>query len=254
VLPVWAWIAVVLLALGAIGAATKKDPKSMPGEGSAVVTTRASATTTTATSAEPAPVEEAVTTTEQLTTSTTSTTLPPTTTTVAPQAYQGHDDDVVDVGTGNTRIVLHATHDGGRNFIVNALDSNLQLAGGAVNEIGAFDGTVIVNEFGSPNDVRYLQVNADGNWTLELLDISAVPVVGDTFSGAGKQVVLYNGGGGIFSLTHDGTRNFLVNAITADDHKGVVNEIGPYTGRTPLPAGPAIIAVNADGNWTFTKT
>ena len=31
----------------------------------------------------------------------------------------------------------------------------------------------------------------------------------------------------------------------------LVNEIGAYTGTVPLSAGPSVITVSADGNWTF---
>jgi hypothetical protein len=183
----------------------------------------------------------------------TTTTLPPTTTLAPPQVYQGKGDDVVDIGPGNTRIILHATHDGRSNFIVHALDSSLNTVDGLVNEIGAFNGVMFLNESGSAQDVRYLEVQADGNWLLELVDVSALPVVGDSFTGVGQQIVVYNGAGGIFHVTHDGQSNFIVHVITRDNADGIINEIGPYDGRQAMPAGPAFVAVRADGNWTFTK-
>jgi hypothetical protein len=183
----------------------------------------------------------------------TTTTVPPTTLPPAPQLFQGRGDDVVDIGPANTRIILHATHDGRRNFIVHALDQNLGDLDGVVNEIGVFDGTVLVNEYGAAEDVRYLEVHADGNWTLELLDITALPIVGDVFAGAGQQIVFYQGSGGVFHATHDGERNFIVHVITSDGGDGVINEIGPYDGRVAFPPGPALVTILADGNWTFTK-
>ena len=106
-------------------------------------------------------------------------------------------------------------------------------------------------------DGRYLQVSADGNWSLQLIDASTLPVVGDTFNGAGDSVVRYNGTGGIFTMTHDGQSNFQVvlhDVTTGEATAFVINEIGVYSGRNPLTAGPVLISVVADGNWTFAKS
>jgi hypothetical protein len=171
--------------------------------------------------------------------------------------FTGKGDDVVDIGTGNDRIVVHAIHTGKRNFIVDALDSNLQSVGvGLVNEIGNFDGTVVMQLFSSsPADVRYLKVQADGAWSLELLDIRQLATVGETFNGHGSTVVVYTGTGGIFTIAHNGSRNFIVSVTTSDGNSdgSLINEIGTYNGRQPIPAGPALIEILADGDWTFVK-
>ncbi len=151
--------------------------------------------------------------------------------------FNGTGDDVVDIGPGNTRFVLQATHDGESNFQVELLDAALQPIDFPFNEIGAFSGTVVMNS----TDGRYLQVSADGNWSLQLIDASTLPVVGDTFNGAGDSVVRYNGAGGIFTMTHDGESNFQVvlhDVTTGEATAFVVNEIGVYSGRNPLTAGP----------------
>jgi hypothetical protein len=263
-LPVWAWLTIlaVIIAAGAAGGGGKKEddaagieptsavsePARTDEETTADETTEPAATSPATT--EPA-TTDAPTTTAQPTTSTsstTTTTLPP-----APLVFTGAGDDVVDIGAGNTALFVIASHDGQSNFIVHSLDEDLQDVDGVVNEIGTFAGTVPLSTFGSVADVRYLEVQADGNWSLELIGIARLPVVNDpSFAGAGKQVVLYMGGGGIFTITHDGTSNFIVHVTTADGVDGLINEIGPYSGRKPVPAGAAIIEVNADGNWSFT--
>jgi len=103
---------------------------------------------------------------------------------------------------------------------------------------------------------QFLQVTADGNWTLQLLDVASVPVVGDSFNGKGKSVVLYDGPAAVFAITHDGESNFQVtlgDTKTGELTDVVVNEIGPYSGRNPISVGPVLIEVAADGNWTFTR-
>jgi hypothetical protein len=270
-IPVWVWLVMIVVGIGAVGAITgdKSKEKDADIATTAPAVETAEPTSPALTTAPATPTSEASTiapttvprTTLAATTSTrpvttTSSTTPPTTdvaTTAAPQQYQGRGDDVVDVGA-NTRYVLHAVHDGRRNFIVEALDSDLQTIDYPVNEIGPFDGVVLVNASGDAGDVHYLKVQADGNWTLELLDVTALSTVGDAFDGTGDQVVLYQGTGGVFALTHDGERNFIVLSITGSDANYLVNEIGAYDGRVPIPGGPALIAVTADGHWTFAKS
>ena len=70
-------------------------------------------------------------------------------------------------------------------------------------------------------------------------------------------VVKYDGPAAVFSITHDGQSNFQVTLCDPSNGEATafpVNEIGPYTGRNPISAGPTIIEVIADGNWTFTKS
>jgi len=157
---------------------------------------------------------------------------------------------VVDIGEGNKRLFVTATHEGRGNFIVHALDKDTQDLEGVVNEIGTYSGTSALVTFSEPDDVRYLQVKADGNWTLELVDVRSLQKVGNPFSGSGTTVLIYDGPGGIFTITHDGESNFIVH-VTGD---GLINEIGAYSGRVPMPAGPSVIEITADGNWTFTKS
>ena len=91
---------------------------------------------------------------------------------------------------------------------------------------------------------------------MQLLDVGSVPVVGDTFSGTGMSVVKYDGPASVFAITHDGQSNFQVTLCDPSNGEATafpVNEIGPYTGRNPISAGPTLIEVTADGNWTFTK-
>ena len=82
-------------------------------------------------------------------------------------------------------------------------------------------------------------------------------------SGTGDSVLTCTLGAGnkIISLTHSGSRNFIVRVH--DDKgrsEGLVNEIGNYSGTVfvrfghdtfQLKPGPCIIEINADGAWTI---
>lgn len=66
--------------------------------------------------------------------------------------------------------------------------------------------------------------------------------------------MLYAGPAGHPAATHDGSANIVVQEETNKIGSSglLINEIGPYSGTVPLSAGPAVITVQADGNWTMT--
>ena len=265
-LPVWVWLAILallILAIVAAAASNSADETETTGATTtsavAPVDTSAAETTTvvetTAVETTIAETTVAETTAATTTTAAPTTTIAATTTTIppAPIVFNGSGNDVVDIGAENTRFVLQASHDGTSNFQVELLDTALQPIDFPVNAIGPYTGTVVM----SITNGRYLQVTADGNWSLQLIDASTLPVAGDTFNGAGDSVVLYNGTSGIFQITHDGQSNFQVvlhDVTTGAPTAFVVNEIGNYTGRNPIASGPVLVAVVADGNWTFAKS
>ena len=269
-LPVWAWLLIAVLLIGAgIAIAANNDSDgessatapvtetSIAGE-TTLATTTTPATTSAATLPATAPATEPTTTAAATTTTaapTTTTTTPPTTTLPPePIVFNGTGNDVVDLGAGNTRFILRASHDGQSNFQVELLDQGLQPLDFPFNEIGPVTDATVVMDISSGG--QFLQVTADGNWTLQLLDVASVPVVGDSFNGKGKSVVLYDGPAAVFAITHDGESNFQVtlgDTKTGELTDVVVNEIGPYSGRNPISVGPVLIEVAADGNWTFTR-
>jgi hypothetical protein len=269
-LPVWAWLLIAVLLIGAgiaiaannasdgESSATPPDTETSIAGETTLATTTTPATTSAATLPATAPATEPTTTAAATTTTaapTTTTTTPPTTTLPPePIVFNGTGNDVVDLGAGNTRFILRASHDGQSNFQVELLDQGLQPLDFPFNEIGPVTDATVVMDISSGG--QFLQVTADGNWTLQLLDVASVPVVGDSFNGKGKSVVLYDGPAAVFAITHDGESNFQVtlgDTKTGELTDVVVNEIGPYSGRNPISVGPVLIEVAADGNWTFTR-
>ena len=142
---------------------------------------------------------------------------------------------------------LYATHTGRSNFIVVGY-KNGERTDGYVNVIGAYEGTVLIDS------ADQLQIKADGPWRVELRPLFSQPQLVTHAEGHGDQVLVYLGSRGVLALTHDGTSNFIVHSITSRGSNGLVNEIGPYTGKVPLAAGPGFIEVLADGNWTLDIT
>lgn len=171
--------------------------------------------------------------------------------TFSPVTQTGTGDSLVTIPVGATAGIVTATHDGGSNFSISVLDtSNASTGQLLVNTIGAYAGTTAYgfNSFG--NGVT-LQISADGNWSLTIAPLSAAPSL--VASGAGDGVFLYDGSAGKLTATHDGSSNFAVTEETgkAFNFGLLVNEIGAYTGTVPLSAGPSVITVSADANWTL---
>lgn len=167
--------------------------------------------------------------------------------------FEGTGDDVVTLPAGVTYAVLEATHNGSRNFIVQSLDPANEMAELLVNTIGGYDGVVALgfSVFGDPADK--LQIQADGNWAITLSPISSASPLPS--SGSGDGVFLYEGTAPVWNLSHDGSRNFIVVEHSSDAFSMglLVNEIGAYEGTVTGSAGPSVIVIQADGNWTIAQ-
>ena len=250
----WAITIAVFFVLAVIGAVSSKK-KSTTTASKPAATTVSSATRNTMTVVSTVPKTTTLpsttttlppTTTTTLAPTTTSTLSPTTTTLPAPTVYDGRGDDVIDIAYpgGASAAALFASYQSQSNFIVTGL-KNGERTGGLVNEIGNYEGTVLVDT------ANQLQIKASGPWHIELQPLLSVPSFDKHAEGHGDQVLVYTGARGILAAAHDGTSNFIVRAITTNGNNGLVNEIGTYTGRVPLTAGPAVITIHADGNWTL---
>lgn len=166
----------------------------------------------------------------------------------------GSGDSLITLPAGIPAAVVVATHDGSRNFVVNVLDQDNSPTGDLlVNTIGSYSGVTAYGLGGSfGGEPTRLEINADGNWTINIQPISSLDTIAET--GTGDAVGSYVGGAGALAATHSGERNFVVQQYTnqAFSFGLLINEIGSYSGTVPLSAGPSVITVQADGNWTLT--
>lgn len=171
--------------------------------------------------------------------------------TFEPVTHTGTGDNLVSLPAGATVGIVTATHDGARNFIINALDATNGSTGDLlVNTIGAYSGTSAFG-FNAMSDATTLEVNADGNWSIVISPVSAAPAF--AASGTGDAVHLFDGDAGKLTATHAGERNFIVMEETGEAFSmGIlVNDIGVYSGTVPLSAGPSVLVIRADGAWTL---
>lgn len=172
--------------------------------------------------------------------------------TFAPVTQSGVGDGLITLPADAKAGIVAATYQGADNFSISVLDATNQSTGQLlVNTIGTYSGTTAYG-FNALSKGVTLQVSGSGNWTVTISPVSAAPAL--AASGSGDAVFLYGGPAARLTATHDGSENFAVLEETGEAfHYGLlINEIGPYSGTVPLSAGPAVVCVTADGNWTMT--
>ena len=173
-----------------------------------------------------------------------------------PQSFSGTGSEVVILEPlGEDFFFATVTHDGSRNVALWSVDANGQDLDLMVNTVGAYEGQVALNFREDPAAIR---VEADGEWTIELVPLSEAPRWGgaSAYEGSGDSIVIVDGvadGLTPVTLTHDGERNFAIWAWGESYPDLIVNDIGAYDGTTLLPDGSVALQVNADGNWSIAK-
>lgn len=205
--------------------------------------------------AEPAAADETTTTTERTTTSeeTTTTEAPTTTTTTVPEPviYEGSGTQVLEIELPDPSQAYIATisHQGSRNFAVWELDEGLEQVDLRVNEIGAYEGTVLVNLTEGVTTTA-LEIEADGTWRVEIKDPSTAPAFGDRIEGTGDDVVIYTGDTQVMALAHQGDSNFVIRLYGEDgDTELLANEVGVYEATVPMR--PGVLEITANGPWSI---
>jgi hypothetical protein len=165
----------------------------------------------------------------------------------APKIYDGRGNKTIKVALpGDGPVLMYLTHTGKRSFIVNGLDAKGKQLFNAVNNIGAFTGSVIVD------DVSSLQITADGVWHVELRSILSARQFANTVAGTGPEVLIYTGVAGTATMLHEGTKVFHVELRTSAGNSELAKANGAFEGTAPMPAGFAIVAIMADGAWNVT--
>ena len=175
-------------------------------------------------------------------------------TTPEPEAttYKGTGTKVVKIAKPEDGPVLATfTHDGGSNFAVWSLDSDLEQIDLLVNTIGRFSGTTLLDRYDGESTAR-IEVEADGAWTIKLQPLSAARQFTDKAQGEGPDVLIYQGSAGVATLKNQGESNFAVWFFSTDSSDLAANEIGNYTGEAVIPAGPTAVQVESEGKWSIT--
>ena len=148
--------------------------------------------------------------------------------------------------------IIKLTHTGRRNFIVKAYNAEGDESY-LVNEIGRYAGSRVL--YGDSSS--FLEIDADGEWTAEIVPIGLEASAADGLSGTGDLVsglFMPNQEGPIpFNFTHNGDSNFIVQVTCQGGMDYAQNEIGAVDGSAivKFSEGPCLWDVQADGDWTI---
>ncbi|RKN44967.1 TerD family protein [Streptomyces hoynatensis] len=101
-----------------------------------------------------------------------------------------------------------------------------------------------------------LRVEADTPWTARVLPVGRARRLTHALDGAGPELLVYEGPGGVLSFQHRGESNVTLHHIVKstdpdwphDEQELLVNEIGHLDVLAPVP-GPGLLRVETDGPW-----
>ena len=149
--------------------------------------------------------------------------------------------------------VLTINYYGDGNFSVVSYENGDDYDDLLVNEIGNYSGRVLIDHGGKFD----LEINADGEWTIETSGLSVDDST--SFSGTGDCVTgITTHSGGNWEITNDGDSNFAViqYGVKSGYMDLMVNEIGYYQGTVKSEKAQndnIFFEVNSDGNWTIKR-
>lgn len=168
------------------------------------------------------------------------------------RAFYGSGDKVVDLGIGIPYGQLRVRMRANGFHAIDALDAGRELVDQPLNFVGTYGGTTVLAP-GPDTPARYLQIETDGAWTIEVRDLTSAPVLTGSANGTGDTVYLYDGRARTFDATYDGRDLFGVLELSEDGWKMPINhQTGtPYSGSSSLRDGPSVISVLADARWTL---
>jgi hypothetical protein len=187
------------------------------------------------------------------------TTPPPTTapanTVPAPGAtvFDGSGNFVIELaGIDVAGTIVAVTHSGSEAFELSALDGELNQLELIESVVGEVSGTYPLG-FAAQSLPSYLRIDADGAWHIEVRPVDAARVwEAESVSGNGPDVLRFGAGPSVLDYTSSGASNFVVEYHRDPGYDLLVNEIAPVTGSTTMAAGPGVVVVDAQGEWTLT--
>lgn len=140
-----------------------------------------------------------------------------------------------------------------RHFAVKTYDAEGNYSELLVNTTEPYSGIT----FDESCAVSVIEVKASGAWTIEVADLITIDQVaaGETYSGSGDMLFWIPDHGKTATITGNaGAHHFAVksydNYVYYDDL--LVNTTEPYDGKVMLGSDALMIAVTAQGDWTFT--
>ena len=154
--------------------------------------------------------------------------------------------------------ILELSNTGSSNFIVKSYDQFGNDIDLLVNEIGSYQGKMLIGMMLDEEPVSRFEIQSSGSWNLIIYPFSidymdALEVPG-RYEGKGDSVVVLIGEPDIVTFTTTERDNFIVYAYTNERRELLLNEIGPYSGEKVLPNGVMVLNVFINGVWSMEIT
>jgi hypothetical protein len=175
--------------------------------------------------------------------------------TATPAVLQGKGDEKVDLERGNEPSIAHVTHSGSGHFSVKNYNPEGKRIDLLVNTTGSYDGVVPIDFMAGEHTVQF-RVEADGEWTIEILDLMAARAkdIPGMIGGSGDEVVVINGGSPhVATVRATGSGNFALWSY-GNSYDLVVNERAPYQGSVTLDPHNFFLVISADAPWSLSIT
>ncbi|WP_327113055.1 TerD family protein [Streptomyces sp. NBC_01341] len=180
----------------------------------------------------------------------------------APVVRRGRGGDVVTVHEpiGRGPVVVEAWHEGDGYFATHTLDArNREDELLFDTTVPGFRGRVLIHH--TAEHALRLRVEADDAWTLVVQPVSAARHLTDGVQGNGPEVLVYHGTAADVDAAHFGDEDdggsFAVRCVVPARNPGpdigdpLINGIGTVRRTVPIPDGPLLLRVEADGPWSL---
>lgn len=166
--------------------------------------------------------------------------------------YTGSGDDVLTIAPPDDQIwLLYARgNSAGQYFAVKGYDDDMNSTELFVNTASPYDGTTI----DYTQRTTTLQVEASGDWTIEIRSVYTAPIIapGESMSGTGDEVVLLAGWPQTAHITGNaGATYFGVKTCGTISNELLVNTDDPYDGTVLMKGDPYLMAIRAADDWTI---
>lgn len=176
-----------------------------------------------------------------------------------PVIFEGSGDKIISLDSPLTEPrILEISNSGSSNFVVKSYDEYGNYIDLLVNEIGKYQGKLLVGVLAREEPVSRFEITSSGNWMLtvypfsiDYMDVVEIPGI---YKGQGDSVVVIIGEPDIATFTTTEKDNFVVWAFTNNGRDLLLNEIGPYSGEKIMPSDVFLLTVHMNGSWKMDIT
>jgi hypothetical protein len=174
-----------------------------------------------------------------------------------PKAYSGSGSDVIDIekpGGVDSVAIAHITGNAGSSYFgVTSFDDAGKQIDLLVNTTDPYDGVVLIDVRKNDKTTR-LQIESDGDWTIEILPLSSARrvAVPGAVDGTGDDVIIVDGTPDTAKISGNADGNYFGVWAYGKSADLLVNTTDPYEGRVIVGKDTSVIEISAEGGWQIT--